>query len=386
MKTVFLSFLFILLIGNINLFSQINKVVFIDKSELTNKTSISILSQKLAAEHVILEDEIDYGKQCEYLYVKTVFEEDRYNLVAKDCHNQILSTTSFSSVIDYAGDESIGNELANAIIKVIQSPVLDSAVSGDKAIYTNHHDSRYFFAPSAYNLKKGQLYYNTIYGLVHDLQYGITDNFSLGGGTTIIGLPAYITPKVSIPISDNMSIMAGDLLIFGTWGVDFSANIAYGGITFGNKTNNLTVAGGALTSSISKNANALLNFSAMFSTSKYISFVTENYITNFDQSGSYDEVVGQETYTDYYGDTYIDDIYENRTFPIKTRLLAGFSGVRFTSKKSDVQAVQVGFAYAINLMDKFDKRYEQKEFYKDFNFNRVVIPTISYTLKFGKVY
>lgn len=149
-------------------------------------------------------------------------------------------------------------------------------------------------------------------------------------GTTIIGLPAYLTPKLSIPINDKVSLMVGDLFIFGTYGVNFAANIGYGGVTLGSRSKNVTLAGGALASTEAGPA-PVFNVSSTLPFSNYFSFVTENYFS--------------------------PDIF------------GGFSGVRLITKSKDVQSFQLGFAYLA------------------FNGNSpIAFPGLAYTLKFGRVY
>lgn len=47
--------------------------------------------------------------------------------------------------------------------------------------FRNPNATRYLFAPSAIPLKKGEGYYQNFYILGNAVNYGITDNFSLGG-------------------------------------------------------------------------------------------------------------------------------------------------------------------------------------------------------------
>ncbi|MFQ3213556.1 MAG: hypothetical protein ACJAT1_001071 [Marivirga sp.] len=112
----------------------------------------------------------------------------------------------------------------------------------------SEHDSRYFFAPSARPLKKGELYYNMLYFLIHDVQYGISDRLSVGLGTTVIGLPFYVTTKYAIPIDEKSYFAIGDLLILGTYGVDFIGNLLFASYTYGSDQSNITFGAGMFTS------------------------------------------------------------------------------------------------------------------------------------------
>lgn len=217
---------------------------------------------------------------------------------------------------------------------------------------------------------------------MHDLQYGVTNNFSIGVGSTIIGLPAYVTPKFSVPFSDKVSFMIGDLFIFGTWGLNFNANIAYTGLTIGNRSTNVTIAGGVLSSNDFEKAKGLLNVSAMASVSKYIAFITENYVSSLEVNGT------AHKESSYYLDGLYIQSYVEESCRVKKDFIGGFSGVRFISKNRDVESFQVGFAYYINLLNSYPEKYEGSEWIINTNriLNTTILPMVSYTLKFGKVY
>jgi hypothetical protein len=339
MKTLYLILTSTLILIGISSKAQYSKIIIDDQSGLTNDVSISHMMQKLLTNNFMLDEFLDYEKRCEYLFIELRKTETEFTLRARDCNKILIESIKFDHDITLADDVGVGNALASSIITIaehenkiatVNSPATSSTnqkKQNNKIGYENHHDSRHFFSPTAYNLRKGQLYYNTTYGLVHDLQYGLSDNFSIGLGTTIIGFPAYVTPKLSIQVADNVALMAGDIFVFGTYGLDFYANIAYAGITLGSRSNNITIAGGPATSS-EFSSTAVLNISGMLAASKYIYFISENYITT-------------------------DDFF------------AGFSGVRIISKQKDVQSFQLGFMYFIPGF---------------------VAPGLSYTLKFGKIY
>ncbi|MEM1325393.1 MAG: hypothetical protein AAGI23_05530 [Bacteroidota bacterium] len=113
--------------------------------------------------------------------------------------------------------------------------------------------TRYFFSPNAYNLKKGQGYYQNSWVFYNQASYGITDNFSIGGGLVPLFLfgagaptPVFITPKVSIPISADKITVAAGALVGGIVGGDFTQNngfagIAYGVSSFGSRERNISI-------------------------------------------------------------------------------------------------------------------------------------------------
>ena len=283
-----------------------------------------------------------------------------------------------------ASEESIGKAVATEIIKIAEGNTEQSAAKDPSGVYTNHHDTRYYFAPSAYNLRKGQLYYNTLYFLVHDVPYGVSDNFSFGLGTTVGFFPAYISPKFIKQVAPKLSLVAGDLFVFGTYATNFYVNLLYGGLTYGNRNRNITISGGLLNSNQFTKTRGLANVSAMISASPFLYFVTENYFASI----AYD--IDAQRITDYNIDNsgFVSPEYEYKSFEGNQAIIGGFSGVRVISKKKDVQSFQFGFIYAIPLFTEYPDQLAQGNWtYNDGNLNRsLILPGISYTLKFGKVY
>ena len=76
--------------------------------------------------------------------------------------------------------ESLGKlTISNSKIREIKMVEREQIVDG-KYFFPNPHATRYFFAPSAIPLKKGEGYFQNAYIIVNSVQIGITDNFSMG--------------------------------------------------------------------------------------------------------------------------------------------------------------------------------------------------------------
>jgi hypothetical protein len=153
--------------------------------------------------------------------------------------------------------------------------------------FENPQSSRYFWSPNGYGLKEGEGYYQNIWVLWNQFSYGISDNFSLGGGIIPLFLfaggptPVFLTPKISIPIeADRFNIGAGALLGTVLGEPDSGFGIVYGISTFGTRDNNVTFgmgygfAGGEWASS------PLISVSGMFRLTSRGYFITENYYIN----------------------------------------------------------------------------------------------------------
>lgn len=111
--------------------------------------------------------------------------------------------------------------------------------------FSNLHDTRYFFSPTAFGLETGEGYFGHSYWMLWQAQYGITDNFSIGGGTALFGYPATLNAKYSINIKKDLNLAlgwfwVGDLFAYGA---DFfpEVNMPYAVLTKGSKENNITL-------------------------------------------------------------------------------------------------------------------------------------------------
>jgi hypothetical protein len=118
-------------------------------------------------------------------------------------------------------------------------------VIGDNdVIVRNPNSTRYFFAPSGIPLDKGTGYYQNAYILSNSVSFGLTNNFTMGGGV-IIPLLFYVTPKISWEVSKNFFLGTG--VIAATTVIPdaiVSGGIPYGVVTYGTTENNITIAGG----------------------------------------------------------------------------------------------------------------------------------------------
>ena len=143
-------------------------------------------------------------------------------------HKQLITTTDGSSnlgrIIEIR-DNDIRFETDFGILTIpviqiekIEEIALESIKEG-KVWFPNPNKSRMFFAPSARMLNKGEGYFADYYLFFPSVSYGITDNFTFGGGISIfpgISLDKqllFITPKVGIKKSKNFNLAAGLLFI-----------------------------------------------------------------------------------------------------------------------------------------------------------------------------
>lgn len=189
-----------------------------------------------------------------FLFGSAAFAQDKATRSRVDTGLVVLSTNS--------GDEFVGtiiSEDAREISIRLQSGKLliiptytvksinkfsTSTMIKGKPVFANPHPSRYFYTPSAIPMDKGEIYIQTLYALAYQVQFGVTENFSIGATTTIVGTPLALTAKYSIKIDEKNSLAFGGLAGLVGWGTQTNLGIGFGAFTHGTKESNVTIAGG----------------------------------------------------------------------------------------------------------------------------------------------
>lgn len=177
----------------------------------------------------------------------------------------------------------------------------------------NPQPSRYFFAPSAIPLKKGDKYYQNAYFLVNSIQAGLSDHFSIGGGV-VVPFALFITPKIGYSLAKNVHVGGG--VLFATSLIrdfNFGVGTVYGSFTYGSHENNLTLnmGLGAVNENTGFGSNdyqwkfankPMFTISGMTRISKRVLLITENWIFST-KTVNYDSGTGQyvSTVSEYNG-------------------------------------------------------------------------------------
>jgi hypothetical protein len=114
-------------------------------------------------------------------------------------------------------------------------------------------DTRLLFSPTGRPLAKGAGYFSDHYVLFPGIAYGLTDNFSIAAGMSVLpgyGLGEqlfYISPRLGKQFSENLAVSGGAVYASGGEGLnndDVSAGFAMA--TFGRPDRSVTVGGGVL--------------------------------------------------------------------------------------------------------------------------------------------
>lgn len=149
--------------------------------------------------------------------------------------------------------------------------------------FANPQSTRYFWAPNAIGLKKGEGYYQNIYVFWNQVTYGLTDNFSVGGGIIPTFLfagsptPVFGTAKLSVPVVKDKFNLAGGAIAGTVLGGGGLFGIVFGSSTVGNPDNNVTLGLGYVFGGGEFSTSPLINVSGLFRLSPKGYLITENY-------------------------------------------------------------------------------------------------------------
>lgn len=150
--------------------------------------------------------------------------------------------------------------------------------------HENPQSTRYLFSTNALGLRKGEGYYQNTWVFFNNVNFGVTDHISLGGGlipTFLFGsgsVPVWIMPKVSIPIANESLHIAAGGLFGGVLGEENAGlGLVYGTATVGNRDNNLSFGLGYGYADGRWADIPFINVSGMYRLSRNTFFISENY-------------------------------------------------------------------------------------------------------------
>jgi len=231
-------------------------------------------------------------------------------VIANDAFAQVIPDTARYQIITNNGNKYSGEILSSdsshlkirtvelgeitILKKNINTIHVATRENQRREFQTSDHpqNTRYFFSPNGYGLKKNQGYYQNVWVMVSNFVYGLSDNFSVGGGLVPMFLfagaptPVWVTAKMSFPVEKN-KINMGAGAVIGTVLTGEEGNHGFGmlfGIaTLGSKQKNISLgigygyAGGHWANS------PLINLNAMIRIGRKGYFITENYLVKIDQ-------------------------------------------------------------------------------------------------------
>jgi hypothetical protein len=172
---------------------------------------------------------------------------------------------------------------------------LDSARLQDDGTYwfPNPQSTRYFVAPNALGLPRGHGYYQNTWVLFNNLNYGVSNNLSIGAGTVPLFLfgagimPIWALPKVSASVPGTSVHLATGAVVGGVvgGGSSLSAGLLYGAATVGTRNHNATLGVGYGYADGDLSRTPVINVSAMTRLTQTVYLLSESYIVPSARSG-----------------------------------------------------------------------------------------------------
>jgi hypothetical protein len=154
--------------------------------------------------------------------------------------------------------------------------------------FPDPHRTRLFFAPTARTLSKGEGYFSDSYLLLLSVAGGVTSNFTMGGGLSIIPSENpqnnifYLTPKIGLIEAPNFALATGAFVGFaGFEGIedkDRSFGILYGVGTIGSNDNHFDFGAGWGYAGGRVSGDPALMVGGATRISRRVSLLTENYL------------------------------------------------------------------------------------------------------------
>lgn len=155
----------------------------------------------------------------------------------------------FKGIIIKNDQNTITLKTENGELNLIASNVklIENETYTGKYRFANSHATRYFFGPTGIPIKKRKGYYQNVLVTTNFVNYGITNNISIGGGfefiSTVLRKPIwFLTPKVGFDISKNVHVAGG--VIMAGFASEGSASLGYGVFTLGTSESNLSLGAG----------------------------------------------------------------------------------------------------------------------------------------------
>jgi hypothetical protein len=244
---------------------------------------------------------------------------------------ETVGGTQFNGILRAASEEALTfetRELGTVTVprfslRQLTSQTPEQARRGFNYVGNSTH---MFLAPTARNLHQGEGEAQVINVFLGEVNYGLTDNISLGlllPVIPLVGIPAVVvTPKFSVPLNDKLRVGAGALYGF-TTGLDGtsveSGGVGYGLATYGTADTNFTLGlgYGAVGGNVGSTPVGILGANVRLS--RLFTFVNETYLVNFDSSGGFGGLAGLRYATPRFsgslGALYFTSRYDSGIYP-----------------------------------------------------------------------
>jgi len=170
-----------------------------------------------------------------------------YELVLRD------GSRLYGTIQREGSDDVVFKTQSGAIVTAKRSDIdtlkqVTGSLAGGEFMPPDPNATRLFFGPTGRSLSRGQTYLGVYEFVMPFVQVGITDRFSIGGGTPLVfGIdngdrPFWITPKLQVLSTPSTDIAVGVLHAFNAGGD--GGGVAYAVGTSGNARGSFTIGGG----------------------------------------------------------------------------------------------------------------------------------------------
>jgi hypothetical protein len=183
-----------------------------------------------------------------------------------------------------AGATIVFRSIGGVTFTIARTDIADLRVVAGRVVNgeflpSDSHNTRLLFAPTARALRKGEAYVGLYEVSLPFVQVGVTDRFSIGGGTPLYfgfgsDRPFWFTPKLQVLSTDRAQAAIG---VIHVTGFGENAGIAYGVTTFGSSDQSLTAGLGFGYSGASRTP--ILMIGGDLRKTRRIKLVTENWFT-----------------------------------------------------------------------------------------------------------
>lgn len=189
----------------------------------------------------------------------------------------------YARITEDGADEVVVVTQAGATVRLLRGQIasmtpLEGRVVAGRVWPVDPNSTRLFFGPTARAVGRGEGYLGVYEVLFPFLTFGVTDRFSISGGTPIIpgviGEVWYLAPKLTLVETDELAAAAGVLMA----GADGDVvGVAYGVGTYGGPDRSVTAGLGFGFSGDEFSNQPVAMIGGEFRAGASTKFITENY-------------------------------------------------------------------------------------------------------------
>jgi len=195
-------------------------------------------------------------------------------------------TSAFGRVEAVDGTRVTFRTLAGATLSIDAADIVSLATvegraSGTEFWKDDPNPTRLFFGPTGRPLKRGDVYLGVYEVFIPFVQVGITDRFSIGGGTPLVfggggDRPFWLTPKFTVVSRPKTQVAVGAMHMMNIDGD--SLGVAYGAVTQGTRDTALTVGAGYAYAEFEDSGAPVVMIGGEHRVHRHVKLVTENYV------------------------------------------------------------------------------------------------------------